>query len=395
MVTRPLVLPLPDVLARQRDACERSGSALYGRLLDAVSDDVAAGGPCADLLVPHAGDPVGTALALRFLGAVHWLVLGGEAPALAAHYPSAGGSPGPGLVADFLATVDAQRAAIAARLPLGVQTNEVGRSATLVGGYAEVARRSGGLPLRVLELGASAGLNLRWDRFFYDTGRATLGDPGSGVRFVGAWTGTPPPLDAAPVRVVERAGCDRSPVDPTTVDGRRTLRSYVWPDQRDRLARLDAALEVAARLPARVDAADLGAWVEERLAVPVLGVATVVVHSIVWQYVGPDTRRRLRGALARAGAAATAGAPLAWLRMEPAGPVADLRLTWWPGGEEEVLGVSDYQGPPVRWGAQADADAAADRGAGAPRLSSQRRVAARASRNPSDRPSNPPNPSIQ
>jgi hypothetical protein len=82
-------------------------------------------------------------------------------------------------------------------------------------------------------------------------------------------------------------------------------------------------------------------------------VATVVVHSIVWQYVDAPARARLRSALQRAGRAADQRSPVAWLRLEPAGPVADLRLTWWPGGDEEVLAIAGYHGVPTWWGRQA------------------------------------------
>ncbi len=364
----PRSLPLAETLDRQRQACARAGSRLYADVLTGVVADVAAGGVCAALLGPHADDPLATALPLRFLGSVHRLVLDGRAPALAAHYPSAGGAPGPGLVDDFLATVAELRPEVDARIDDGVQTNEVGRSAVLVGGYAAVARRSGGLPLRVLELGASGGLNLRWDRFWYDTGATSVGDPASAVRFERVWQPQPRSADGrsglpdlgGPVTVVERAGCDRNPLDVTSDDGRLTLRAYLWPDQVERAARLDAACALAAGLPVPVEAADLGAWAEAQLAEPVPGVATVVVHSIVWQYVAPESRDRLRAALRRAGARATADAPVAWLRFEPAGEVGDLRLTWWPGGQEDpaagdeaVLATAEYHGVPVYWGAPA------------------------------------------
>jgi hypothetical protein len=241
------------------------------------------------------------------------------------------------------------RPAIEARVGDGVQTNEVGRSAALVGGFVEVARRSG-LPLRLLELGASAGLNLRWDRFWYDTGASTFGDPASAVRFVGVWDGQRPVLDDVPVRVAARDGCDRSPIDPTDEDGRLSLCAYLWPDMIERRVRLDAALAIAADVPASVEAADLGEWLESRLAVPAPGRATVAYHSIVWQYVDGASRDRMRAALHIAGEDAGDDAPVAWLRLEPAGPVADLRLTWWPGGAEEVLATSGYHGTPVHWG---------------------------------------------
>lgn len=357
-MARPRSLPLADTLEHQRRACLRAGSALYARLIEAVAADVAAGGACAEILGPHERDPFASALPLRFLGSVHRLVLEGRAPALAAHYPSVGGDPGPTLVADFLTTVAEARGDIEARLDDGVQTNEVGRSAALAPGYVTVARRSG-LPLRILEIGASGGLNLRWDHYWYDTGATTFGDPASPVRFVRSWTGPGPLPDLAlDVEVVERAGCDRNPIDVTTDDGRLTLRAYLWPDQVDRRTRLEAAFAVAARVPATVEAADLGAWLEERLAEPVEGVATVVVHSIVWQYVSPEARDRMRAALVRAGERAAPRAPVAWLRFEPAGAVGDLRLTWWPGGDETVLATAEYHGVPVYWGAGGPAVAA-------------------------------------
>jgi hypothetical protein len=345
-------VPLAEVIGRQRRACERNGSALYVALLDAMAADVASGGPCAAVLRAHEGESLGSALALRFLGAVHWLVLAGEAPELARHYPSAGGKPGPALLADFRAVASARSADIEARIDLPVQTNEVGRAAVLAPGYVEVARRTG-LPLRALEVGASAGLNLRWDHFWYDTGESTFGDAASPVRFDRVWRRHLPRFDDVHVEVAERAGCDASPIDVSTEEGRRRARSYVWPDQIDRHQRLDAALAVAARVPATIEQADLAEWAEARLAEPAPGRATVLAHSIVWQYVEPQSRDRLRFALRRAGATATPDAPVAWLRMEPAGAVADLRLTLWPGGDEHVLATAEYQGTPVYWGATA------------------------------------------
>jgi hypothetical protein len=337
-----------EVLEVQARACADAGSDLYARVLTGVVADVRAGGPCARVLRPHARDPYGTALALRLLGAVHRLVLEGRAPALAASYPSAGGDPTVGdPAAAFVAVVEEHADEVARLLHEGVQTNEVGRSAVLVGGYAVVAARTA-LPLRVLEVGASAGLNLRWDHFAYDTGDIVAGDPDSPVRFAGAWEGPAPALPAA-FDVAERRGCDRNPLDPTTPDGRRTLLSYVWPDQLERLTRLEAAIEVARRVPAVVDRAEAPDWVEAQLAEPAEGVATVVVHSIVLQYLPRPVRARLQAALAAAGRRATRSAPLAWVRMEPAGDQAELRLTTWPGADEELLATSGFHGAPIRW----------------------------------------------
>jgi hypothetical protein len=338
-----------DVVAFQAAACTQSSSPLYGRVLDAVVDDLRAGGVSARLLDGRSEDPFGSALALRFLGAVHRIVLEGRAPGLAAHYPSAGGREGPDIVSAFLKTVEEHEEEISRRIEDGVQTNEVGRSAVLVGGYAMVTHRTS-LPLRVLEVGASAGLNLRWDHFAYDTGRTVSGDRDSPVRFSGVWEGDPPDLPPR-FEVAERRGCDRNPLDATTPDGRLTLMSYLWPDQPERFARLDAAIEVARRVPAPVDQADADAWIAARLTMPLPGIATVVVHSIVLQYLPREARARLRAVIHEAGDRASGASPLAWLRMEPAGERAELRLTTWPRGEERVLASAGYHGSPIWWGA--------------------------------------------
>jgi hypothetical protein len=140
------------------------------------------------------------------------------------------------------------------------------------------------LPLRVLEIGSSAGLNLRWDRYRYDGGAdgTGFGPVNSPVRLTGGYHAPAPRLDVLAM-VAERRGCDASPLDATAREDQLTLKSFVWPEQADRLARLDAALQVAERVPAPVDRADAGEWVEAQLAddSAAAGTATVVFHSIV------------------------------------------------------------------------------------------------------------------
>lgn len=97
----------------------------------------------------------------------------------------------------------------------------------------------------------------------------------------------------------------------------------------------------------RVDRAGGVEWLGERLAEARPGLATVVFHSIVIQYLTESERNALAALLAVAGERADSEAPLAWLRMEPAGERADLHLTTWPGGEERRLGSAGYHGDPV------------------------------------------------
>lgn len=358
MVERRRDLPLTDVLGLQQAACEQAGSRLYARILEGMSDDVRADGICAQVLGPWADNAMGDAVPLRFLAAVHALVLTGRAPALARHYPSAGGTDDGDPVPAFLATAHEHRAEIEAAMSLGVQTNEVGRAAALFGGFHAVARRWG-LPLRQLEVGASAGLLLRWDRFGYRAhggpSRELRWGPQDDLVFDDPWVDRVPAV-ADDLVVAERLGCDQAPIDPTSDEGATRLRSLLWPDQLERLARLDAAIAVARRVPVAVDRADAADWIEAQLAEPTPGRATVVHHSIVLQYLSRDTFLRLRDAIEQAGARATPEAPVHWLRMEPAGDVADVRLSSWPrtGGplDEQLLATTGYHGPPVRWLAQ-------------------------------------------
>ena len=307
-----------------------------------------AGGPCWTVLEGHEGDPPGSALALRFMGAVHRLVLEGHAPALARHYPSAGGQAGlKGAWAAFRDTLEQHRDTLRALVHRPCQTNEVGRAAALFGGFLLVARETG-LPLRLLELGASAGLNLRWDHYRYEQGNTGWGDRASPVRLVDVFPDGFPPSGHR-CRVIERAGCDTQPIDPCSADGQLTLLSFLWPDQRERVALLRGALEVARLVPAAVDAAGAPAWLAARLAAPVRGVGTVVFHSIFMQYLSEDDRRRVASVLAEAGRRATGDAPLAWLRMEPGGEQTEVRLTLWPAGGERLIANAGYHGRPVRW----------------------------------------------
>jgi hypothetical protein len=81
----------------------------------------------------------------------------------------------------------------------------------------------------------------------------------------------------------------------------------------------------------------------------VRGVATVVFHSIVMQYLSTGDRRLVEELFEEAGRRASVAAPLARLAMEPAGEMADVRLTLWPGGTERLIARAGYHGRPVFW----------------------------------------------
>lgn len=340
-------------LRMQAAACRALGSPLYEALLEEGARDAEEGGPAWAVLTGHEDDDPAWALSVRLMAAVHRLVLEGRLPDLARHYPSAGGREGiGGAWPRFRAALESYREELRRLVRRPAQTNEVARSAALLGGFLLVARGFG-LPLRLLEIGAAAGLNLLWDRYRYEGGGAAWGDPGSPVRFADAFVGATPPL-ATPVAVAERAGCDAAPVDPRSEDGRLTLTSFVWADQVDRLERLRGALEVARDIPVAVERADACEWLAARLARPVPGVATVAFHSVVVQYLGAAGRERLHRLLEEAGRRASGDAPLAWLRFEPENVDAGVgefrvELTLWPPGEGRVVATAPPHGLPVAW----------------------------------------------
>jgi hypothetical protein len=331
-------------LRRQAVACGRLGSSLYADILFSAAVNVEQGGIAWALLAGHEADTPGSALALRLLGAVHRIALEGRASALAAHYPSTGGFPTPD---EFLATLENHRDEVCSRLAEPVQTNEIGRAAALVGGFSLIAEKTQ-LPLRLLEIGASAGLNLLFDRYSYKSSTGTFGDTSSPVEFDLRDSDRSPP-NAASMQVVERRGCDSNPLNTHCADDRLTLKSFVWPDQHKRLQLLDAGLEIAQTTPLVVERADAAGWLSETLARPVAGVTTVVFHSIVWQYLEASERNRIRSLLYEAGRGATADTPVAHLSMEPAGPRAELRLRLWPGTCQHLIATAGYHGLPVSW----------------------------------------------
>ncbi|UYM06153.1 DUF2332 domain-containing protein [Solicola gregarius] len=335
---------------------------MYAELLDRLADDLDAGGVTAQVIAGHEDDPGPNALALRLLGGLHRLVLTERTPDLAAYYPTVGGRWDlAGVWPHVRAALADHRAQLAATLDQAPQTNEVGRSAALLGGLLRVADRFM-LPIRLCEIGASAGLNLRADHFRYtfrrfdptvsDPGTAAWGPESSPVQLDDAWSGPLPPLDA-PLQIVQRYGADIAPVDPATTDGRVTIESYVWPDMAERVSRVRGALAVARAVPAEVRPLDAVSAVRALELVP--ETATVLWHSVMWQYLPAADRAAIEDRIAALGERGTAEMPFAHLSMEPSRRASDAAheflvvLTTWPWGERTVIGSARPHGIPTTW----------------------------------------------
>jgi hypothetical protein len=335
----------------QSGVCSHLGSPFYSALMQYAHDDVEAGGPLRELVSDFEGDPLRGFLPLRVFGAIHAQVLEGLAPQLASFYPTVGGrADADAAWPSFRDVVAQHRDRIRPRLDRFPQTNEVRRCAGLLGGFLDVARQTE-LPLRLLELGCSAGLNLQWSRFHYDLGSWVWGDTDSTVEIVSSWQGDAPDLAGVEVCVAERLGCDIDPRPIHDDDAVRDLECFVWADQPERLTQLRAAVEIARRDPPGVERATAGEWLPDLLASPGSGVCTVVYHSSVWAYLPETERQTIREALELRGADSTPARPLAWLRAENSadGTRIELRLRTWPGGGETLLGEGHAHGRTVSW----------------------------------------------
>lgn len=331
----------------QAVGCRQLGSPFTARVCELMAERLDRASAFGRRIFDWPGEPRADALSLRAVGACNALARSGRDPALRAAYPPGAAEAEP-LWRALLAAIAAHDAFLTGYLDSAPQTNEVKRCAVLLGGALVVAQESG-LPLDLLEIGASAGLNLGFDGYRYELGTVGWGGPAAPVTIRSQWRGTQPPLDA-PLSVAARRACDLNPLDPARKQDRERVLSYIWPDQADRLNATEMAFDATAAAPWRVERADAANWVEARLSEDgAAGRARVLMHTIMWQYLPEPTKQRITAAMLQAGAAASADSPLYWLRMEADGDTAAVTLSQWPGGSERELGRADYHGRWVEW----------------------------------------------
>ncbi len=349
-----------EEIRRQAHWCGEFGSPFTRELLLRAADDLAAGGPVAAIVAGWESNPFADALSLRLAGALHAAVLTGRDAALAAEYPAARAAMETGwsmdrvwpLARDFM-----EREAAWTRdfLQSPPQTNETGRAAGLGAAFLWLAQRSPE-PFHMLELGASAGLNMHWDSFrFTHTpwGREAGEGPLAATVIEGAAPGW------RPLRIASRAACDQNPLDPSDPYDRLRLRAYVWADQAARMERLNAAIALASASPLRVEKADAAKWVAAKLAPVFPRGTTVIYHSVFLQYPPQETRDAIRLGIEAAGARASVERGLAWVRFEPEAVLGAARepsryvlnVVRWAGAgrEEETLAEVDPHGRTMRW----------------------------------------------
>lgn len=221
---------------------------LYDRLARGIARDP-------ELLTIAAHARSGQQAPLLLLAAVHYLLLCGADHGLAAFYPSVADiavvPPGDPMPA-FHAFCRDHRNALIDLVSAGlVQTNEPRRCTFLLPAFTTVAHLAGGKPLALIEVGASAGFNLLFDRYGYDYGAGrSAGDPDAPIRFTCELRGQVlPPIHAGMPPVAARVGIDLNPIHAADPPATLWLRALVWPEHPERAALLQQVLVLAQRDP--------------------------------------------------------------------------------------------------------------------------------------------------
>lgn len=310
--------------------------------------DGARGGPVMARIRGWQGPPLADALPLRIAGGLHALHLARAEPGLAPIYDGEQPADAAERVA---AALERHEAFLLPWLDGPPQTNEAGRSWAFAAAMLWLAERGCPPDFALFELGSSAGINLMMDRYRFDLGGVVVGPAGAGMRIAPEWRGPPPP--AAAFRILRAEGCDVSPVDLADPGQALRLRAYVWPEQTERFARMDAAVAQARETPPAISSQRAGNFVAQVLARPAQpGLTRVIAHSVVWQYIPRDERDAITASIEVAGAGASAEAPLAWVMLEANRDTHrhELTVRWWPGGAQPIrLATAHPHGAWVEW----------------------------------------------
>ncbi|MEM9432388.1 MAG: DUF2332 family protein [Pseudomonadota bacterium] len=334
-------------LIKQGEICTNMGSPFMGRLLGLLAQRLTATGEVERRLFDWPGDisPSSASVPLRLAGALHAQVLQDQTGALAQCYP-------PHEVSDtalwdaLAQTLSTRQADLLRWLDSPPQTNEVRRSGVLIAVSSYLAQRYD-RPLILSEIGASAGLNLMFDRFGLKIGDAYFGARNPALTLEPDWHGELPATDAFVVS--DRRGTDLNPLNPRHAPDQMRLRAYLWPDQPHRRALTDAAI---ASFDASVDAQSAETWLPSRLD-PAPNGLHMIYHTVAWQYFPKALQAKCREQIEAAGLRATAQRPLAWFGMEadtkPGAKGAALNLRLWPGDLHISLGRADFHGRWVEW----------------------------------------------
>lgn len=318
---------------RKQQAFTVGYSPLYAQLFGIVADWMDAGpgsDPLMDWLVQAAAGRSTFDVPLLLLAGLHRDILAGrtELQALAQYFPSVGRTllPQEGDIAACLRqALVASRDRLAAFLRTAtVQTNETARGLC----WLLPVCSPGWDSIHVVDLGASAGLNLVADRRHYRLLEAMIGEValdlgyGPPVQFsvtsVGPFV---PPSRRVPPIIRSRTGCDLAPCVLRSAADECALAAFVWGDQLQRLAQLYQGIDALRRVnqtevPVRLYPADLPdqlpLFLEERIS-PLADGPVVLFNTYLTTYLR-DKGASLRSHIAKW--ALRHPQPVLWLQWE-------------------------------------------------------------------------------
>lgn len=345
----------PESLARYFEffgevECPQLDAHLYRSLCAGVVRD-------AEILSMAAETPPNQPAANLLFGAVHYLLLGGEAHALREWYPAlAVGEPRDprSAYAPFRSFCLEHRTRIEALIRTRLtQTNVVQRCSVLLPAFAHVWQSGGGAPLALIEIGPSAGLNLQWDRYRYRYARA---EPGGEAR---GWGDPQSPVlvecelrgDGRPSRwpekipIESRRGIDINPVDVTDPDAVQWLRALIWPDHVGRQERLGAAIEIARAHPPTIVRGNAAERLPDLISrAPADATLCVYGTHTLYQFPRDDLIYTLKSMQS-----AASDRPVYFASCEGTGDrCSELRLTTYRGSERETALLARCN-PHGRW----------------------------------------------
>lgn len=292
-------IPLDTLARRFERFAEREAegffSPLYARLCRSIAADP-------EVLALAAAAQPSQPTPNLLLAAVQYLLLKGVKHQLASFYPGIAPAPDeindpyPAFHAFCLEYAEAIRPLLTTRR---VQTNEVGRCACLLPAFGLVAHQVQAEPLSLIEIGASAGLNLLWDHYSYDYGDGNhYGAADSPMRLPCTLRGAKvPPFPSLLPSVAFRVGLDLNPIDISNADEMLWLRALIWPEHHERVTRLQQAVQIARQEPPLLIAGNALTLLPDVIAQTPANTALCVFHSFTVNQFSPEQREQLSALL--------------------------------------------------------------------------------------------------
>ncbi len=277
-----------------------------------------------------------------------------EAKALSVFYPAISREPIPDRSPweAFRAFCLAHGDRLVPRLRTGrTQTCVVHRCAAILPAFAEIPRiAAAGDRVALLEIGPSAGLNLRLDRYRYDYGDGLVwGDPGATPLLRCETRGSQrPPLPGA-LEIVARRGLELNPIDLEDPAERRWIQALVWPEHAERARAMEEALRHARSVPIEIERGDATTDIERHIGSLPTDAARILFATQVFYQIPAEGHRAILDGIA----SASREAPVDFVLLESTGE-GDSRIDWFwfAEGEEKghrVLADCDSHGRWVAW----------------------------------------------